>query len=506
MAESNRIFFGSLAKQSETLREQQNVSASAAAGTPAPASSAAFEALPLSDNMVESHARQAVLLQRFEQQKRARTIAVPTNDAMVKARLRELGEPIILFGEQPPERRERLREVMVRLGVEEARPTTEEPTPMAAEPPQKKQKLKDEIFYTEGSIELKRARRWIATYSLQRANARVEAAKQKIREVSFEEDFIGFTALKDRLKKYTNNLSQVGDERPLSSCTFSPDSSLLVTSSWGGVCKVWNSQNWELVATYTGHAERVGAVEWHPKACISQERTSLNFASCSADKTIRFWSLESNTTPLATLNGHSDRINRIAFHPSGRFLGSTSFDKTWRLWDVEAQKELVAQTGHSRGVYGISFQVDGSLAATSGMDTFGRVWDLRTGRSVMVLRGHAKQTLGIDFSPNGYQLITGSEDHTCRVWDLRKKKCSYIIPAHSSTVSHIKFQPNDGQFFVTASFDKTCRVWSARDWSPIATLSGHEGKVFGVDISHDSKYIVSAAADRTWKVFEYSPF
>ncbi len=29
---------------------------------------------------------------------------------------------------------------------------------------------------------------------------------------------------------------------------------------------------------------------------------------------------------------------RINFHPSGRFLGTTSFDKTWRLWDLETQQ------------------------------------------------------------------------------------------------------------------------------------------------------------------------
>jgi U4/U6 small nuclear ribonucleoprotein PRP4 len=83
-------------------------------------------------------------------------------------------------------------------------------------------------------------------------------------------------------------------------------------------------------------------------------------------------------------------VSRLAFHPSGRFIGTTGFDKTWRLWDVEKGRELMVQEGHSREVYGIAFQCDGSLAATSGMDGYGRVWDLRTGRSVMLLKGHAK--------------------------------------------------------------------------------------------------------------------
>jgi U4/U6 small nuclear ribonucleoprotein PRP4 len=48
------------------------------------------------------------LLEQLERRKRARKIAVPTDDGRVKARLRELGEPITLFGERAADRRERL--------------------------------------------------------------------------------------------------------------------------------------------------------------------------------------------------------------------------------------------------------------------------------------------------------------------------------------------------------------------------------------------------------------
>ncbi len=69
-------------------------------------------------------------------------------------------------------------------------------------------------------------------------------------------------------------------------------------------------------------------------------------------------------TPIATLSGHARRVARIGFHPSGKYLGSASFDGTWRLWDVETTQELLLQEGHAREVYAISFQCDGSLVAT----------------------------------------------------------------------------------------------------------------------------------------------
>jgi U4/U6 small nuclear ribonucleoprotein PRP4 len=50
------------------------------------------------------------LLDELERKKRARALAVPTDDGRVRARLRELGEPITLFGE-------RVRAAAVRCGA-----------------------------------------------------------------------------------------------------------------------------------------------------------------------------------------------------------------------------------------------------------------------------------------------------------------------------------------------------------------------------------------------------
>ena len=68
--------------------------------------------------------------------------------------------------------------------------------------------------------------------------------------------------------------------------------------------------------------------------------------------------------PLAVLKGHQDRICRVAFHPSGRYVASASFDTSWRLWDITTSKELLLQEGHSKEVYSVEFQDDGALVAS----------------------------------------------------------------------------------------------------------------------------------------------
>jgi U4/U6 small nuclear ribonucleoprotein PRP4 len=57
-------------------------------------------------------------VQELLQQRRAYTMAVPTNDSAMRVRLRRLGEPITLVGEREMEHRDRLHALMVHLEAE----------------------------------------------------------------------------------------------------------------------------------------------------------------------------------------------------------------------------------------------------------------------------------------------------------------------------------------------------------------------------------------------------
>lgn len=246
--------------------------------------------------------------------------------------------------------------------------------------------------------------------------------------------------------------------------------------------------------------------------------------------TVKLWSGGTGEEPLAEVEGHEPhRVSRIAFHPSGRFLGTCCYDASWRLWDLEQQAEVLHQEGHARAVHCIryffiayitcliylyllyinlfiyiclfSFQCDGSVCATGGHDSFGRVWDLRTGRCIMFMEGHLTSIFGIDFSSNGFHIATASEDNTCKIWDLRKRSCIYTIPAHTNLLSDVKYQRIEGQYLVTASYDNTAKIWSNKTWQPLKMLPGHDGKVMSVDVSPDHKFIATSSYDRTFKLW-----
>lgn len=118
-----------------------------------------------------SHPETARLLAELDRKQSARRIAVPTKDADVRLRLREMGEPITLFGERPEDRRDRLRylwsqqrqkekDAKMQVGSDDG----EESSSGSEDGDEEK----EEEFYTEGTLDLKAARKDIAEFSLPR--------------------------------------------------------------------------------------------------------------------------------------------------------------------------------------------------------------------------------------------------------------------------------------------------------------------------------------------------
>ncbi|XP_014874028.1 U4/U6 small nuclear ribonucleoprotein Prp4 [Poecilia latipinna] len=314
----SRLFYGSL-EEKERQRITMETASSATTGSDALKAGiragniniSSGETMEMEERVSE---RQLEALAEFERRRRARQITVSTDDAEVKAGLRALGEPITLFGEGPADRRERLRSVLSVVGPDALKRKDEE----------RAKRSRDEClqtWYHEGPASLKEARLWLARYSLPRSMRRLEAARA-LKEVAEATKTIRQQELHKSLRNLNNFCSQIGDDRPISFCHFSPDSKMLATASWSGLCKLWSVPDCALIRTLRGHNTNVGAVAFRPQAGVSLDRSDVSLASCAADGTVKLWNLESDE-PVADIEGHSDRVSRVSWHPSGRFLGTT---------------------------------------------------------------------------------------------------------------------------------------------------------------------------------------
>ncbi|CAH2058520.1 unnamed protein product [Thlaspi arvense] len=183
----------------------------------------------ISEGSKQARERQEKALQDLLLKRRAAAMAVPTNDKAVRDRLRRLGEPITLFGEQEMERRSRLAELMARLDGDDqldklCRAHEEDAAP--------KEEADDDIpeypFFTEGPKELREARIDIAKFSIKRAAVRIQRAKRRRDDPDEDVDAETKWALK-HAKGMVLDCSNFGDDRPLTGCSFSRDGKILAT-------------------------------------------------------------------------------------------------------------------------------------------------------------------------------------------------------------------------------------------------------------------------------------
>ncbi|KAI6696842.1 hypothetical protein NL676_016961 [Syzygium grande] len=160
-------------------------------------------------------------------------LAVPTNDKAVHAHLCRLGELMTLFGEREMERRDRLRMLMAKLDAEgqlEKLMTAhkDEEAAASAAPEDVEEEMLQYPFYTERSKALLDARIDIAKFLIARAALHLERARRRRdgpdEDVDAEIDW----ALK-KAESLSLHRSEIGDDQPLSGCSFSHDGKLLAT-------------------------------------------------------------------------------------------------------------------------------------------------------------------------------------------------------------------------------------------------------------------------------------
>jgi WD40 repeat protein len=132
----------------------------------------------------------------------------------------------------------------------------------------------------------------------------------------------------------------------------------------------------------------------------------LTLASASADNTIKLWNLQSQKL-IATLAGHSDSVNSVAFSPDGLTLASASRDNTIKLWNLQSQKPIATLADHSQEVNSVAFSPDGKTLASASDDDTIILWNFDF--DDLLKRGCDRVRRYLESSPN----VSDSDRHLC---------------------------------------------------------------------------------------------
>ncbi|NNF43508.1 MAG: protein kinase [Phycisphaerales bacterium] len=280
-----------------------------------------------------------------------------------------------------------------------------------------------------------------------------------------------------------------GHTRSVRSCAFSPDGSTILSGSWDGMARLWDSASGETLYTLTGHSGSIRSVAFSADGSLA--------ATASTDKTARVWEVVSGTTMISL--EHETAVESVRFDSTGRRVVTGCVDGRARIWDLERSGASIELFGHRGAVLDVAFGPDDSSVLTSSRDTTARLWDARTGSPRAVFRGHAGPIVMATFDATGDRVATASEDMCARLWDVATAR-EVARLQHGGAVWSVSFAPDDSRI-LTASGDRTARIWDAATGVEERVLRGHQGTVRAARFDRSGERVVTASADRTARVW-----
>jgi serine/threonine protein kinase/WD40 repeat protein len=184
--------------------------------------------------------------------------------------------------------------------------------------------------------------------------------------------------------------------------------------------------------------------------------------------------------------------NEVVYRPDGKQLAAVD-PKTITLYDAvtgAVVRQFASQLGR------IAYSPDGLHLAVAGGQAV-ELRDAADGRLVQRLAYGRDGRLGeqypeLAFKPDGKQLVVATTPPT--VWALPTGQVVNRLTGHAGAVPGVTFTP-DARFVVTAGADSTVRLWEAETGEERAVLRGHRGRVGCVRAHPDGWCLASGGRD-----------
>jgi WD40 repeat protein len=258
----------------------------------------------------------------------------------------------------------------------------------------------------------------------------------------------------------------VADLDIVQSMRFSPNGQLLATGGFR-TAKLWRRPEPQKQGEFTGLESAARSIATSPDGkliAVGEESGKIRlFATTGGNIT-------------QTFAGHTAAVTTIVYSADGSRLLSGSADKTARLWDVAAAKEIgFLETPAT--VNGVAFQAEEKQIATAHADNKLRTWPLPAaktegGSPAMPLKemSHGGPVVSIQAVAGGTQIVAGCSDGQVRLWDANSgnalKAMNYAAPVLSALATA------DGKRFLATGANNAAKLFNGENGQPLADIKG----------------------------------
>ncbi|MGK7889957.1 MAG: protein kinase [Leptolyngbyaceae cyanobacterium] len=294
--------------------------------------------------------------------------------------------------------------------------------------------------------------------------------------------------------------------QPITTLAINAEGTLLASGDNQGRIILWHlpsATRWHEFAAHSfwqrdGHRDRITALQFSPEGSV--------LFSSSADSMIKQWDV-CQPRLLQTLTGEGWGISTLILHPDGALLLSGGSNGAIDLWNVKQGQFIQRLWHHTDAVTCLTLMPDGATLWSGSAD--GRVdgWDLRTAGAIASIPAHYNGVADLVCHPQADLMVTSGGDRTLRFWQLPSLRLRRTIEINREQGTALALHPS-GRWLATAGDETQIQLWQLEtaisgaihlspqcQWSQDWTLTG-------LMFSPGGDRLISSSSDGTIKIWQ----
>jgi U3 small nucleolar RNA-associated protein 12 len=222
--------------------------------------------------------------------------------------------------------------------------------------------------------------------------------------------------------------------------------------------------------------------------------------------------IEYNCSYSVDLPGHRTDVRSLSLSSDDRILASAS-NGTLKIWNVRTQSCI--RTLDCGYALCCSFLPGDKIVVVGNKNGELELFDIASSTLLDTVPAHEGAIWTLHVHPDGKSVVTGSADKSAKFWNFQvvheeilgtKRTTPKLKLVQSRTLKlgddilSLRFSP-DSRLLAAALLDNTVKVFFADTLKLFLNLYGHKLPVLNMDISHDSKLIVTCSADKNVRLW-----
>ena len=219
-----------------------------------------------------------------------------------------------------------------------------------------------------------------------------------------------------------------------------------------------------------------------------------------------------NRVFLVDMPGHRTDVRSLALSSDDRMLASAS-NGNLKVWNVRTQNCI--RTLDCGYALCSSFLPGDKIVVVGNRNGELEIFDIASSTLIETVKAHDGPIWTLHVHPDGKSIVTGSADKTAKFWTFSivqeeipgsKRTTPRLRLTHTRTLKvsddilSLRFSP-DSRLLAVALLDNTVKVFFVDTLKLFLNLYGHKLPVLNMDISYDSKLIVTCSADKNVRLW-----